>query len=169
MTVAVIGPPAAGKSRIGRIVAKRLGVPFVDTDSRVVRDHGPVARIFAEHGEARFRELERATVAAALAEDAVVALGGGAVLDAGTRALLGGADVVLLTITERAAAQRIAGGKRPLITGIDSWIALAAERAELYASLAHTTVDSSTRPATVIADEIAGWARARRSEREGAA
>jgi shikimate kinase len=75
----LIGAPAAGKTRLGKRVAKILNVPFIDTDKRIVAKHGVIATIFAEHGEDRFRELERDEVLAALSENAVVALGGGAV------------------------------------------------------------------------------------------
>ena len=87
----------------------------------------------------------------------VVSLGGGAVLDPTTRELLAEARVVLLTITEEAVAKRIANAKRPLIIGIDSWRDLVAARADLYASLADISFDTSHRPVTVIVDDIAHW------------
>lgn len=157
MTVVLIGPPAAGKTRLGKRLAKRLGVAFVDTDARVVAEHGAIAEIFAERGEPHFRALERAAVAAALREGGVVSLGGGAVLDPDTRADLAGLRVVLLTVQPEAIAQRIAGGKRPLVTDIESWKRLVAERAELYASLAEYTADTSSRPIETIVEEIADW------------
>ena len=157
MTVVLIGPPAAGKTRLGKRLAKRLGLAFVDTDARVVAEHGAILEIFAEHGEPHFRALERAAVAAALAEGGVVSLGGGAVLDLETRADLAGRRVVLLTVQPEAIAQRITGGKRPLITDIESWKRLVAERAELYASLADYTADTSSRPIETIVEEIAEW------------
>ncbi len=91
MPVVLIGPPGAGKTTVGRRVAKALGLPFTDTDRAIVQAHGSIADIFREHGEPRFRQLERAQVAAALAEDGVVSLGGGAVLDPATRADLAAA------------------------------------------------------------------------------
>ena len=74
MTIVLIGPPAAGKTRIGKRLAKRLGLPFVDTDAVVVAQHGPIPGILAEHGEPYFRELERQAVAEAVAEPGVVSL-----------------------------------------------------------------------------------------------
>src|SRR5690606_11174633 len=71
LSLALVGPMAAGKTSVGRKVARLLHVPFTDTDRRVVAEHGPIPRIFAEEGEARFREYERAAVAAALAEGGV--------------------------------------------------------------------------------------------------
>ena len=55
----LIGPMGAGKSSIGRRVAKHLGMPFYDTDTAVVREHGPIADLFVTQGEARFRQLQR--------------------------------------------------------------------------------------------------------------
>ncbi|GIT80299.1 shikimate kinase [Leifsonia sp. LS1] len=157
MTVVLIGPPAAGKTRLGKRLAKRLGLAFVDTDARVVAEHGAISEIFADHGESHFRALERAAVVSALAEGGVVSLGGGAVLDLETRADLAGRRVVLLTVQPEAIAHRITGGKRPLITDIESWKRLVAERAELYASLADYTADTSSRPIDTIVEEIAEW------------
>lgn len=157
MTIVLIGPPAAGKTRLGKRLAKRLGLGFVDTDARVVAAHGPISEIFADHGESHFRALERAAVAAALGEGGVVSLGGGAVLDLDTRADLSGRRVVLLTVQPEAIAQRITGGKRPLVSDIESWKRLVADRAELYASLADYTADTSSRPIDAIVEEIAQW------------
>lgn len=165
MTVVLIGPPAAGKSRVGRRLAARLGRPFIDTDKVIVAAHGPIAEIFSAHGEPHFRALEREAVHEALCRNAVVSLGGGAVLDAATRRELAAASVVLITITAEAAAKRIDNGKRPLIRGIESWQALVDGRRELYASLAHYTVDSSTRPVDDIVEEIARWAEKRVEQR----
>lgn len=162
MTLVLIGPPAAGKTSVGRGVAQALGVEFVDTDKRIVAAHGPIADIFREHGEARFRAFERAEVVRALEGDAVVSLGGGAVLDPDTRRDLAATSVVLLTVSREAALRRIDGGKRPLVQGIESWQRLVDERAELYASLASFTADTSNRPISRVVTEIADWARKNR-------
>jgi shikimate kinase len=91
--VVLIGPPAAGKSSAGRLLAAQLGVPFADTDSLVAKAAGkPVGDIFVEDGEAAFRELERAAVAQGLdgfeAGGGVLALGSGAVLDPDVRRMI---------------------------------------------------------------------------------
>lgn len=158
-TIALIGPPAAGKSRVGKRLAKLLDLPYVDTDAVVVAGHGPIAEIFAEHGEPYFRALEREAVADALRRPGVVSLGGGAVLDPDTQADLGTARVVLLTVRPEAIAKRITNGKRPLVTDLESWKRLVASRADLYASLADYTADTSSRPIDTIVAEIAQWAR----------
>ncbi len=87
--VALVGFMAAGKTTIGRFVARELGLPFVDTDELIVARHGPIPDLFARAGEAGFREAEREAVCAALAAPrSVIALGGGAVTHPPTRAAL---------------------------------------------------------------------------------
>ncbi len=162
MTVVLIGPPAAGKTRIGKRLAKRLERPFIDTDHEIVAEHGPIPQIFAEYGEPHFRRLERETVARALGEHAVVSLGGGAVLDPDTQADLASASVILLTVKAEAVASRIGNAKRPLVTDMASWQALVDSRAELYASLADFSTDTSTRPLDAVVEEIALWVEGNR-------
>jgi shikimate kinase len=150
----------SGKTKLGKRVAIMLGKPFVDTDRTVVAGHGSVADIFAEFGEAHFRALERVAVEDALAEDAVVALGGGAILNEDTQADLADRRVALITVSASAVAPRIVGGKRPLLSGgIDSWVAILESRREIYERLASETWDTSSRPLTAIAQEIADWSR----------
>lgn len=157
--IALIGPMAAGKTSIGRKLASRLGRTFADTDRLVVLEHGPVPQIFAEHGEAVFRRWEAQAVQHALTPGTVVALGGGAVLDEGTRALLREqATVVLVTVDEAGAERRIAAGGRPLVAdGIEAWRRIAAERDPLYRELADTTVDTSRTPMARLVDELEAW------------
>ena len=161
MTIVLIGPPAAGKTRIGKRLAKRLGLPFVDTDAVVVAQHGPIPGIFAEHGEPYFRELERAAVAAAVSDGGVVSLGGGAVTDAATRALLTRHPVVFLTVSPEAVSRRIGGTGRPLLTGDDDplerWRRIFEERRGWYEEVADLTVDTSRTPMRMLAERIAAW------------
>ena len=162
--VVFIGPMAAGKTKVGKRVARALGVPFTDTDKRVVAVHGPIADIFGEHGAEHFRRLERQAVADALAESTdpggVVSLGGGAVLDADTRADLGRCSVVYLTVEAGAVAHRIGGTKRPLLQGgIADWQRIFDERRPIYEELASIRFDTSTRPLDAIAADIATWVR----------
>lgn len=162
--VVFIGPMAAGKTKVGKRVARALGVPFTDTDKRVVADHGPIADIFAEHGAGHFRRLERQAVIDALADardpGGVVSLGGGAVLDAATRADLSRCSVVYLTVAASAVATRIGGTKRPLLAGgIEDWQRIFDERRPLYEQLASIRFDTSTRPLDAIAADIATWVR----------
>ena len=156
--VALIGAPGAGKTRTGRRIAKLLRVPFIDTDRRVVHAHGPIAAIFQDHGEAAFRSFERAAVASALREPAVVTLGGGAVLDAETQLDLAATKVVQLTVSADAVSARIADGKRPLLTGgVTAWSDLVAARKPTYDRLAQLTIDASRQPLDTIAQQIVEW------------
>ncbi|GAB2700947.1 shikimate kinase [Microbacterium marinum] len=162
----LVGPMGAGKTSIGKRLAKQLGTTFADTDSLVVREHGPIAALFAEHGEAHFRALERAAVTDALARGGVVSLGGGAVMDAATRADLSAQRVVLLTVAPRVVAHRLGeGAKRPLLAdGSESplahWQRIFDQRRPLYEQVADITFDTSSGPLERIVTAIADWARA---------
>ncbi|MGC5169878.1 shikimate kinase [Microbacterium sp. DT81.1] len=161
----LVGPMGAGKSSVGRRVAKGLGVGFFDTDVAIVRAHGPIPELFRARGEAHFRALERAAVRDGLATNGVVALGGGAVLDADTRADLAPHDVVLLTVEPRVVASRLRDTTRPLLQGGDpiaEWTRISEERAPLYAEVADATFDTSHGPLSAVADAIVAWARSRR-------
>lgn len=159
--VVLIGPMGAGKTRIGKRVARILGTGFVDTDKVIVAENGPIPAIFASQGEPHFRALERAAVVRALAGNDVVALGGGAVLNDETRADLTAHRVVLVTVTPDAVAPRIANAHRPLLRhGLTDWERIYAERRHLYEQLATLTVDTSHRPIDAVAKEVAAWASA---------
>lgn len=160
--IVLIGPMGAGKTSIGKRVARVLGVPFSDSDAAVVRANGPIDQIFADKGEEHFRALEREAVAACLEAGGVVALGGGAVLDPETQRALAAHRVVLLTVEPRVVASRIRGTKRPLLQGDDAigrWNGVYEQRRELYERLADVTFDTSHGPLQNIVDDIAAWAR----------
>lgn len=133
---------------------------FIDTDKRIVAEHGPISEIFAVWGEPHFRTIERAAVERALAERAVVSLGGGAILNEDTQRDLAGRRVALITVSAEAVESRITGNKRPLLTGgIEAWKTLVAGRREIYERLATRHWDTSDRPLSAIAGEIAEWVR----------
>ncbi|GAB3387897.1 shikimate kinase [Humibacter soli] len=157
MTIVLIGPPASGKSRVGRRLARRLGATFTDTDSAIVAEYGPISEIFAREGEPYFRVIEREAVVRALEGGGVISVGGGAVLDPETQKDLANARVVLLTVSPDAVAARIDDGKRPLVSGLESWQALVESRMPLYVSLADYRADTSRRPISIIVEEIAAW------------
>ena len=116
--VILVGPPGAGKTSVGQALAKRRGVDFRDTDADVEASAAKSVRdIFIEDGEAAFREMERAAVARAVDEhDGVLALGGGAVQDTTTRALLAQHSVVFLDVGLAAATERVGFNRsRPLL------------------------------------------------------
>jgi shikimate kinase len=155
--VVLIGAPGAGKSRTGRRVARLIGAPVIDTDKTIVAEHGDIPSIFAEHGEAHFRALERAAVARALREPAVVTLGGGAVIDPDTQADLAGYPVVQLTMSHEAARTRIGGSKRPLARDPEAWARLIEQRQPIYDRLAGLTIDTSEQPLDGVAQQIVDW------------
>lgn len=159
--VVIIGPPGAGKSTVGALVAQRLGMPVVDTDALVELAEGrTIAEIFVDSGEAHFRESERLAVERALLEEeaAVVALGGGAVLDERTQAALAGHHVVFLDVSLRDAARRAGFDQgRPLLAlnPRGQWLALMERRRPIYERLAVLRVDTNGRTADEVADEVA--------------
>jgi shikimate kinase len=161
--VVLIGPPAAGKSRVGKRLGRILETDFIDTDREIVAAHGAISDIFAVRGEAAFREIEAAAVADALTHaGAVVALGGGAVMTPSVAEALAGLPVVLLTVSAAAATERLDPETRPLVRdGIDAWVALVDTRMPTYTALASATWDTSSRPIDHIAAEIAEWVRDR--------
>ncbi|WP_431800554.1 shikimate kinase [Microbacterium sp. bgisy203] len=160
--IVIVGPMGAGKTSVGRRVAKALGVTFYDSDIAVAREHGAIDDLFATHGEEHFRALERDAVAAGLAQGGVVSLGGGAVLHPDTRAALRAHRVVLLTVSPDTVASRIRGGKRPLLEHDDPvarWIEIYAARRPVYEDLADVVFDTSSGPLQAIVDAITAWAQ----------
>lgn len=156
--VVFIGAPASGKSKIAKRVAALFDVPRIDTDKVVVAEHGPIADIFDNAGEATFRAYERAAVKDALQQRAIVSLGGGAVLDPDTQNDLTTVPVVLLTVSDEAVASRISDPKRPLLRdGIEAWKKLVAARMPIYTELAWNTFDTSDGDLDAIAEDIVSW------------
>ncbi|MGY1715715.1 shikimate kinase [Geodermatophilus sp. SYSU D01106] len=162
----LVGPPASGKTTVGTAVATALGLPFRDTDADVeARTGTSVADLFVTHGEQHFRDLEEQAVARALAEhDGVLALGGGAVLSAASRALLvahgrAGGTVVHLDVDLPAAAKRAGLSRdRPLLAVNPRAMlrTLLEQRAPLYAEVATVVVPTGGRtPDDVVADVLA--------------
>jgi len=135
--IVLVGPMGVGKTTVGKKLAKVLKVPFIDTDSLVVAEHGDITKIFESFGEAKFRSYEEDAVATALNTLAVVATGGGAVLSSLTRERLKQAIVIYLSSDGRHMGARLAHGSRPLIKkGIDDWRRIYDERKPTYESVA---------------------------------
>jgi shikimate kinase len=158
--VVLVGPMGAGKTTVAHLLGERWGVPVRDTDQDVERNAGKqISDIFVDDGEAHFRSLERAAVAAALdAHPGVLALGGGAVLDPATRAALAGHRVVFLEVGLSDAVKRVGlGSGRPLLLGnMRARIkALLDERLPVYREVATLTVHTDGRTPQEVADEVA--------------
>ena len=155
----LVGAMGAGKTTVGRAVAETWGVGFRDTDLDIEAGEGrSVSDIFVDSGEARFRELEREAVAAALtSHDGVLALGGGAVLDDATRLALSGHRVVFLRVGLADAAKRVGLGiSRPLLLGnVRGRIKqLIDERTPLYESVATHVVDTDGLELDHVVDQV---------------
>ncbi|HRN29631.1 MAG TPA: shikimate kinase, partial [Terrimesophilobacter sp.] len=143
------------------------------TDRVIVAVHGSITNIFDTHGEAHFRALEREAVREALASkehgERVVALGGGAILNADTQHELAQHRVALITVTAEAVRERLNTSKRPLLAGgMESWVRLAEERRPIYESLADSVWDTSHLPVSLIAQRVAEWVRQGATGKDGA-
>jgi shikimate kinase len=158
--VVLVGPMGAGKTTVAQLLGARWGLAVRDTDHDIEAGTGTsISDIFVDHGEDHFRELERTAVAAALGtHTGVLALGGGAVLDPGTRASLVGHRVVFLDVGLSDAVKRVGLGiTRPLIMGnMRARIkALLDERLPVYREVATLTVATDGRTPQDVADEVA--------------
>jgi shikimate kinase len=156
----IVGPPGAGKTTVGRVLARRLGVSFTDVDTLIVERIGkPIAEMFTQDGEDAFRALEREIVAEALeTAEGVLALGGGSVLAASTRERLRGHRVVLLWVGLSDGLRRTGmSTARPLLAGVNpraTFKALLDARAPLYREVATVEVDTSRRSANQVARAV---------------
>ncbi|MFD8985298.1 shikimate kinase [Streptomyces sp. NPDC059564] len=149
----------SGKSTVGGLLAERLGVPYRDTDADIVAATGrEISDLFVDEGEPYFRELERQAVAAAVAEHTgVLALGGGAVLDGGTRELLAGRPVAYLSMDVEEAVRRVGlGAARPLlaVNPRRQWRELMDARRPLYTEVARVVVATDDRTPEEVAQAV---------------
>ncbi|MFJ2605194.1 shikimate kinase [Streptomyces sp. NPDC087425] len=148
--VVLVGPMGVGKSTVGQLLAERLAVGYRDTDDDIVAAEGrAIAEIFVDEGEPVFRAIEKRAVRDALAaHDGVLALGGGSILDADTRALLAGHRVVYLSMDVEEAVRRTGlNAARPLlaINPRKQWRELMEARRELYEEVATVVVATDGR------------------------
>jgi shikimate kinase len=159
-TIVLVGLMGAGKSCIGRRLAARLDVPFVDADAEIERAAGAtIAEIFDRHGEAAFRDGERRVIARLLdGPMGVLATGGGAFMDSETRARIKSRAITvwlkadLETLIERVSRR----GHRPLLKNGDPREILArlmALRGPVYAE-ADITVETGHAPATATVERV---------------
>ncbi|MEV8037271.1 shikimate kinase [Streptomyces sp. NPDC086182] len=148
-----------GKSTVGALVAERLGCAYRDTDDDIVAAEGrAIADIFLDDGESAFRAIEKQAVREALAgHDGVLALGGGSILDADTRALLAGHQVVYLSMDVEEAVQRTGlNAARPLlaVNPRRQWRELMEARRHLYTEVARAVVATDGRTPQEVARAV---------------
>jgi shikimate kinase len=162
MNVFLVGPMGSGKSAVGRQLARRLGLEFIDSDDEIAARTGvDIPYIFEREGEAGFRHREAEVIAELLRRDGlVVATGGGAILDADSRQRMRNrARVVYLrTSVEQQVARTRRSTERPLLNNSDPRGTLARLfefRAPLYAEVAEFTVDTDGRKVKSVVQEIA--------------
>ena len=157
--VVLVGLPGAGKSKVGRLLAERLGVDHIDTDALVVEREGrSIADIFATDGEAAFRVMETEAVAEALTHEAVVSLGGGAAATPAVRKLLSGRTVVYIDAPHDELVRRTASkNHRPLLAQDPSGTLarLRTEREPHYRAVATIVVESGPGPVDDVVTAIA--------------
>lgn len=157
--VVLIGPMGVGKSTVGRLLAERLDTGYRDTDDDIVAAQDrTIAEIFVDEGEEAFRALEKAAVRTALDEhDGVLALGGGAILDEDTRALLAGRPVVYLSMDVEEAVRRTGlNVARPLlaVNPRKQWRELMEARRHLYEGTAAAVVPTDGRTPEEVTEAV---------------
>jgi len=157
----LVGPMGSGKSAVGRILARMVDAPFLDSDADIEKRTGvDISYIFEKEGEPRFRQREREAIEALTAiEPLVLATGGGAILLPESRALLSqrGCVVYLMTSVEQQAHRVSHARHRPLLANVDPEAKLRqlmAEREPLYSAVADLKVATDGRKIQAVAEEI---------------
>ena len=169
LNLVLVGMPGCGKSTQGRLAAEKLGRPFVDLDAEIVKRHGPIPNIFAEQGEAGFREIESRIVQEFGKESGlVIATGGGAVLRPENVGALRQNGVIIWL---RQSVEQLATKGRPLSSSLEKLKEMEQTRTPLYRACADYTVDAQpnrTMTANAIVEGFYEAAGAERTEPEHA-
>ena len=158
--IILIGPPGAGRTSVGKALAKKLSLNFLDSDKVVEEKSGKsIPEIFITDGEPAFREMEKAVVIDLIEnQDGVIALGGGSVMDLEvSKRLLPMANVVFLDVSISNAAPRVGFNRdRPLLLGNprQQWIALMEKRRSTYEALAKARVSTDNKKPVEVVEEI---------------
>ena len=157
----LVGPMGSGKSAVGRILARMVEAPFLDSDAEIEKRTGvDISYIFEREGESRFRQREREAIEALTAiEPLVMATGGGAILLPENRALLSqrGSVIYLMTSVEQRVNRVSHARHRPLLANVDPEAKLRqlmAEREPLYCAVADFKVSTDGRRIQAVAEEI---------------
>jgi len=154
-SVVLVGPMGAGKTTLGKKLARQLGVPFVDTDKLVSAEHGSIESIFENQGEEHFRELETKALEKSLTGAGIVATGGGVVISQRNRDLLNGNLVVFLDTTQEHVIGSINLKKRPLLRdNPDRWTEIYLERKPIYEAVSQRKVFTGGRPIRALLKEL---------------
>ena len=151
----LVGMPGAGKTTVGRELARRLNVEFVDTDDLVEALTGEkISDLWLAAGESRFRDFERMVIAGLEQAEGIIATGGGAVLDPENRKVMTG-SVVWLEATPDTLTERLSGGPdRPVLTGSDALVRTLLIRTPVYRTLAGHRVCTDDRSVDEIVEEL---------------
>ncbi len=159
----LVGFMGAGKTSVGRALARRLDWQFADIDELIEKhEHASVADIFAKHGEPYFRGVERAVLAEQVpTRHMVVATGGGTFVDPQNRAVIksDGVAVWLDAPLERVIARIPQDGRRPLASDRTSLERLFHTRRSAYEQ-AHLRLDAGRAPVESLVDQLADWLEA---------
>jgi len=159
-SIVLIGPMGAGKTTLGKRLAKLLELAFVDTDKLISSEHGSIKDLFTAKGEPFFRRLEEKALLNALDGQAVIATGGGIVLSDQNRSLLKQNASIFLDTNMEFVLQSLNVSKRPLLRdNPENWEKIYRERLPLYKEVSVATVNTANSSVGAIMKNLESEAR----------